>query len=220
MLGQLPLVRMEGRIGEIQPPQLRVAHRQPCRHGVQPRDVEAARGLEESDQVGRLPVLVEEARRHRILRVQVNEPQAQLASRLVAKHEHGGVEPQLGQVDGASMTVQRRRVGARGLHFFHQHRTRIPAVDPASNLQCAEISGDRVLAQVRLATILLPAALPGDALLGERGGVETRMQVAAPMGERGQFLHARLERRHHAFRKRSTRTGRPRSSSASIHRRW
>ena len=210
-------MRMEVGVGEIQPPQLLVAHRQPRRHRIQPRDVQAARGLEEGDQVRRLPALVEDARRRGILRVQVDEPQAQLASRLVAQREHGGVEPQLRQVDRASMTVQRLRVRARGLHLLHQGGARIPAVDPASNLQCAESGSDGMLAHIRLATILLPAALPGDAFLDQRRGVETRMQVAAPMHELGECLHACLERRHHPFRKRSTRTGRPRSSSASIH---
>ena len=216
-LGQLPLVRMEVGIGEIQPPQLLVAHREPRRHGIQPRDVEAARRLEEGDQVRCLPALVDSVRRRRILRVQVDESQAQLASGLVAKDEHGRVEPQLRQMHGASVAMQRLRVRTGGLHLLHQRRARIPAVDPPSNLQCAEGGSDRMLPHIRLAAILLPAALPGDAFLGKRRGVETRMQVAAPMHELGQRLHACLERRHHPFRKRSTRTGRPRSSSASIH---
>ena len=213
---------MEAGIRKAQPSQLRVALRQPRRHGIQPRDVKAASGLEEHDQLGRLPALVEDARRRGVVGVQVDEPQPQfaggfVAGGFVAKHEHGRVEPQLRQVDGAGVPVQRRSIGARRLHFLHQGGGRIPAVDSAGHLQCAEGGGHGMFAAVRLAPLLLPAALPGNALLGQRRGLERRMQVAAPVDELGQFLDAGSQRRHHALRKRSTRTGRPRSSSAWIH---
>ena len=216
-LGQLPLVRVEAGIRKAQPSQLRVALRQPRRHGIQPRDVEAASGLEERDQLGRLPALVEDARRRGVVGVQVDEPQPQFAGGFVAEHEHGRVEPQLRQMDGAGVPVQRGSVGAGGLHFLHQGGGRVPAVDSAGHLQCAEGDGHGMFAAVRLAPLLLPAALPGNALLGQRRGLERRMQVAAPVDELGQFLDARSQRRHHALRKRSTRTGRPRSRSAWIH---
>ena len=75
VLGDASLVGVEAGVGKARPPQLRAPCFQTPRHRLQPCDVEAARGLEVGDEVGIAPALVEGARRHCVLRMQIRKPQ-------------------------------------------------------------------------------------------------------------------------------------------------
>ena len=145
--------------------------------------------------------------------MQIDQPQLQSAQLLVRQRQHGPVEPQLCPVDSADLVMHGGGVGARGLYLFYQPLRRIPAIDAAAHLELAERCLHAMFAHIGIAALLLPLFLPSDTLLGKRGRPIANMQIAAVVDELGEIFDANL---HDTGRKRSTRTGRPRSCRAWI----